>query len=291
MGNATQLNLLQNTVFIYTSDNGYHIGQHRLPAGKSCAYEEDINVPFFIRGPGIAAGRNVTSPTSHTDIAPTLFELAGLIPRSDFDGIAMPVKDNASCIDHTPDRRGCRSYHDGAGTIKQEHINVEFWGSQLGEGQYGASLVPLANNDTYKALRLLSADFNLAYVAWCTNERELYEMNSDPYQVINLANAVTVGSTAPYNNANYIKRLQDRVDTLLMVTKTCKGKDCVQPWRVVHSDGAVNSLKDAMDPKYDTFYRNQPKITFLRCAQGYIRELEGPGADRGDVKAYPTGSR
>lgn len=41
---------------IMSSDHGYHLGQHRIPAGKTLPYKEDTNVPFVIRGPGIPKG-------------------------------------------------------------------------------------------------------------------------------------------------------------------------------------------------------------------------------------------
>lgn len=70
--------LLDNTYIFYTSDNGYHVGQHRMALGRGCPYEEDINVPMIVRGPGVPKGRKVDFVTSHTDIAATLFDLAGI---------------------------------------------------------------------------------------------------------------------------------------------------------------------------------------------------------------------
>ena len=72
------------------------------------------------------------------------------------------------------------------------------------------------------------------------------------------------------------ERLQSRLDTLLMVLKSCKGQVCVNPWKTVHPLGNVRSLKDAMDPKYDDFYASQPQISFSECAMGYFPYLEGP---------------
>jgi hypothetical protein len=63
------LGLAENTYVIYTSDNGFHIGQHRLRPGKSCAYEEDVNVPMLIRGPGVPKRHEVNFTTSHTDVS------------------------------------------------------------------------------------------------------------------------------------------------------------------------------------------------------------------------------
>ncbi|MEZ4631391.1 MAG: sulfatase-like hydrolase/transferase [Deinococcales bacterium] len=47
---------LDNTYIIFATDNGFHMGQHRLLAGKGTAYEEDIRIPLIIRGPGCATG-------------------------------------------------------------------------------------------------------------------------------------------------------------------------------------------------------------------------------------------
>lgn len=70
---------LEQSFVFFTSDNGYHLGQHRLPAGKTTAYEEDIRVPMIIRGPGIAAGRREDRwLTGMVDLAPTIAELAGV---------------------------------------------------------------------------------------------------------------------------------------------------------------------------------------------------------------------
>ena len=120
----TQLNLLKNTFVIYTSDNGYHMANHRLQPGKTCAYEEDINIPFYIRGPGVPKGKVVDFVTTHTDIVPTLFDLAGIPLRDDFDGSPMPITAEAiSKAESDP---------------KRDHTIVEFWGKGEFEGKYGS---------------------------------------------------------------------------------------------------------------------------------------------------------
>lgn len=172
---------LDNTYIIYTSDNGFHIGQHRLPPGKTCGFEEDIRVPLFIRGPGVAKGYVQDAVTTHVDLAPTLFHLAGIPARSDFDGTAIPV---------TPEFDGKR----------HEHVTVEYWGSAVVEGVYGGigksrqyfhshcgmcdtnfkagpgGSIRIPNN-TYKSVRLLGEGYNLYYSVWCNNEHELYDLS------------------------------------------------------------------------------------------------------------------
>ncbi|CAJ2507599.1 Uu.00g087850.m01.CDS01 [Anthostomella pinea] len=83
--------VLDQTYIFYTTDNGYHIGQHRFQPGKQSAFEEDINIPLIVRGPGIAEGMVTDVVTTHTDLAPTLLKLAGAELRSDFDGAAIPL--------------------------------------------------------------------------------------------------------------------------------------------------------------------------------------------------------
>src|SRR5205823_2332835 len=71
------IGVLDDTYIIFTSDNGFHLGQHRMPAGKQTAYEPDIHLPLLVRGPGVTAGRHVQAITGNIDLAPTIAELGG----------------------------------------------------------------------------------------------------------------------------------------------------------------------------------------------------------------------
>src|SRR5204862_8322692 len=77
---------LDNTYIVFTSDNGFHLGQHRMPAGKQTAYEEDIHVPFMVRGPGVPAGRVVSQLAGNVDLAPTFGEFAHAVLPGFVDG-------------------------------------------------------------------------------------------------------------------------------------------------------------------------------------------------------------
>ena len=117
-----EYDILDNTYVFYTSDNGYHIGQHRLPPGKECGYEEDVNIPLIIRGPGIPKGLVTDQVTSHTDLVPTIFNLVGLQSRNDFDGAAIGLDEYTLSESQR---------------TRQEHVNLEYWGFALAEGKYG----------------------------------------------------------------------------------------------------------------------------------------------------------
>lgn len=72
-----QRGLLDNTYFIFTSDNGYHLGHHGMKHHKFTPYEEDVRVPLFIRGPGLAAGRRTDYQATMVDLPATILALAG----------------------------------------------------------------------------------------------------------------------------------------------------------------------------------------------------------------------
>ncbi|KAJ5675433.1 hypothetical protein N7462_008330 [Penicillium macrosclerotiorum] len=251
---------LDNTYIIYTSDNGFHIGQHRLPPGKTCGFEEDIRVPLFIRGPGIAEGSVQDSVTTHIDLAPTIFELAGIPPRADFDGTAIPV---------TPAFSGRR----------HEHVTVEFWGFAVAEGTYsrigpdGSTMIP---NNTYKSVRLLGENYNLYYSVWCNNEHELYDLSTDPYQLHNLYPTARSDDQSPQILGRSLSQAIARLDALLLVLKSCQGVTCIEPWDVLHPEDPVFSLQDALEERYDAFYEIQPAVSFDWCDAGYVLAAEGP---------------
>lgn len=257
---------LDNTYIIYTSDNGYHIGQHRLPPGKECGFEEDIRVPLFIRGPGIPKGHVEKAVTAHVDLAPTLLHLAGAKQRDDFDGTPVPLHSHESL--HSSQRG--------------EHANVEFWGLAIAEGEgnsFGPENPITVPNNTYKGLRLHSPEsgYDLYYSVWCNNAHELYDITTDPYQLRNIYPSASSG-TKPTTLLLGVKMEQviSRLDALLLVLKSCRGQTCRAPWKVLHPEGNVETLKDALHWGFDSFYEGQVKVEYERCEGGYIVDAEGP---------------
>src|SRR3954447_20867756 len=80
---------LSNTYIIFTSDNGFFYGEHRLTGGKFLAYEPATHLPLLIRGPGIKSGTSTGELAGNTDIAPTILELAGVTPDKSIDGTSL----------------------------------------------------------------------------------------------------------------------------------------------------------------------------------------------------------
>ncbi|KAK4186296.1 alkaline-phosphatase-like protein [Podospora australis] len=253
--------VLDNTYIFYTTDNGYHISQHRLNPGKECGFEEDINIPLIIRGPGVSQGEISEIVTTHTDLAPTILSVAGIQARADFDGEAIPLNQNDLEV---------------AVSTRHEHVTVEFWGFAVSEGKIFDKHEPrLYLNNTYKAIRIVSKSYNFYYAVWCDNEHELYDLTTDPYQINNLLHesakppATLLG--VPFN------KVISRLDALLFVLKSCKGQTCIRPWQALHPAGNVLNLHDALGARFDVFYeQQQKKVSFNRCELGYIVDAEGP---------------
>ncbi|KAJ7247537.1 putative arylsulfatase [Mycena rebaudengoi] len=260
------LELLNSTYVIYTTDNGYHIGQHRIPAGKGCAYETDVHIPFMVRGPGVDKGVNRTDVvTNHVDVAPTLLTLAG-IPLSlhDFDGTPMPITKAGE-----------------AAHVAHEHVGIEFWGEPVFEGAAEDLDKSKFKNNTYKALRIMGNGentFNLGYIVWCNGDHELYDMTLDPYQTDNLMPAMSSGNaTITIGGESYsIKKVRDRLDGLVQAVRKCDNGACVKPWSTLHTNGNVSTLADAMNTEFDDYYDGLTKMKYERCYPYYNTAAEGP---------------
>ena len=143
--------VLDETYVFFMSDNGLMLGEHRLVTTKDVAYEEAIRVPFMAMGPGIAAA---THDEEHfvlnVDVAPTLAELAGVAVPDTVDGRSMVRL-----------LRG-ESVMDWRREAVSESIS------------YTGGLSAVLRTPEY------------AYTEIESNERELYDMRNDPYQVSSL---------------------------------------------------------------------------------------------------------
>ncbi|GIL94933.1 hypothetical protein Vretimale_1038, partial [Volvox reticuliferus] len=98
----------------------------------------------------------------------------------------------------------------------------------------------------------------LKYVVWCKdNQRELYDLSSDPYEETNVLSSAPVA-------------LMDRLEAVLSVLVHCRGADCSLPYGVLHPAGEVVTFAQAMDPRYDALYASLPRFAFSTCYPGYV---------------------
>jgi N-acetylglucosamine-6-sulfatase len=142
---------LNNTYIIFTSDNGFHQGQHRLVAGdKKTPYEEDIGVPLMVRGPGVPAGAVRQQLVINNDLAPTIAELAGASTPAFVDGSSF-----APLLGSSP---------------------PSSWRTAFLQEGWKPQSPPVPTN---KGVRTQSH----MYVEYDTGERELYDLSADPYQL------------------------------------------------------------------------------------------------------------
>lgn len=86
VGALEETGRLDDTVIVFTSDNGFFHGQHRILDGKLMPYEEAIHVPLIVRGGGFPAGATARQPVSNIDLAPTIVALTGIRARRTMDG-------------------------------------------------------------------------------------------------------------------------------------------------------------------------------------------------------------
>ena len=114
---------LENTLFIYTSDNGFFHGEHRYRGEKVLPYWPAANVPLVMRGPGVPRGRTLRQLVANVDLAPTILEAAQAAPGRLQDGQSlMPllrdptlelgrefVHENGAGVNGVPQYRGLRN--------------------------------------------------------------------------------------------------------------------------------------------------------------------------------------
>jgi len=146
---------LANTYIVFTSDNGYHIGQHRLLPDKNYPIEEDIRVPLIVRGPGVPVGTSLPHFVLNIDLAPTFAELASVSAADFVDG-----RSAASLLRDTPP---------SPDAWRQDFL-IQIY-------QAGAP-------STRPIFGLRTQD--LFYVEYASGERGLYDMRSDPDQLESL---------------------------------------------------------------------------------------------------------
>jgi arylsulfatase A-like enzyme len=178
---------LENTYFFFVSDNGWHYGEHRIPAGKWTPYEESHRVPLIVRGPGVPEGVNRSPFVLNNDLAPTFAEIAGA---------------------ETP------GFVDGRSIVPTFANNApEGWRTAFAiEGYRTRSSGVLSPAPTYAGVRTRHFKY-VEYPGSRPLQRELYGLSKDPRELHN----VWRGAGVPSKRA-----MAQRLETL----RGCSGEGC-----------------------------------------------------------------
>jgi N-acetylglucosamine-6-sulfatase len=144
---------LGNTYLVFTSDNGYLDGEHRVELGTRLAYDPSSRVPLLVRGPGIPSGSNSEALVGNNDLAPTIAAIAGAKPDAELDG------------------RSLLPYATAPERLDDRPLLIE-------------SLARDRSTDYEHPYAAIRTDRYL-YVDHSTGEEELYDLREDPYQLEN----------------------------------------------------------------------------------------------------------
>ena len=141
---------LDDTLILFTSDNGFFHGEHRVRQGKLLVYEPSIRLPLLMRGPGVPENESQSQLVTNADLAPTILDAADARPGR--------AQDGRSLLDLVEDP------------------GVQWGRELLLEGGTNSGL-------TYTALR----NYRWKWVEHGNGERELYDLERDPDELANLA--------------------------------------------------------------------------------------------------------
>ena len=172
---------VDNTLIIFTSDEGYFYGEHGLSVERRLGYEESIRIPLFMRWPKlIKAGSSIDQFALNIDIAPTLLEIGGAAAPKEIHGRSLVPLLRAK--------------------------NVPWRDSFLIE-YFSDKVFPRISRMGYRAVR----DQQRKYIHYVDLDAadELYDLKADPYEMNNLAACSQAGETVGQLRA----KLQQLVDS------------------------------------------------------------------------------
>lgn len=220
---------LENTYVFFTSDNGYHMGEHRLQPGKYTPYETDLHVPLIVRGPGVPAGVVRDEIAANVDLAETFAELAGVAPLSFSDGRSLTRLLQAGPAPSWRQGFLLEEFDTGKFVLTSAAESIDPM-SALGvreppdAGDLALAAVPIPSYFGFQAP-------GYKYVEYQTGEKELY-VASDPYELRNVA--AGVGPLIAASLASYVRTL----DTCK--TDTCRLAEAVTPPRLLSASVTVS---------------------------------------------------
>jgi N-acetylglucosamine-6-sulfatase len=245
-----------NTWIIYTSDNGWQLGQHRLSYDKRQLYENDIRVPFIVTGPGVPANTTTSHIVLNVDIAPTMADMA--LKGMESSAITQQARDIVDAMDGTSfltailETSSARSDVGRLTTEETADWRHDFLISYHGRGyaqcdnfwdcpapKQGDTDYHMGDwsNNTYHCIRtIVPAGEDSIYCRFLDDEQfvEYYDLATDPWQLINGAASLTVDQRIQYE-----RRLEE--------LRICQGRSCrTKP------SGVSSSLRQTLDVEVDS---------------------------------------
>jgi N-acetylglucosamine-6-sulfatase len=156
----------RDTYIVFSSDNGLHMGEHRLKPGKLTAFDTDIRVPLIVTGPGVPAGETVAQLTENVDLCPSFERLAGARVPASVDGRSLVAL-----------------MHGRRAPNWRREILVEHHGRVYDRGDPDLPARGSGNPPSYEAIRTPHS----LYVEYAGGEREYYDLPRDPFELNNVA--------------------------------------------------------------------------------------------------------
>jgi arylsulfatase A-like enzyme len=204
------LHRLRNTYVIFTSDNGFFFGEHRLLGGKFLAYEPATHVPFLIRGPHIRPNSESGEIVGNVDVAPTVLQLANAEADKSVDGRSLvPFLRDPSLRTLRPYL--FESFVETSDVVENGAIETGEQTGRASASRAGAGTSILAPPKDYEGIRLGP----YKYIAWPNGEKELYDIERDPDELNNL---VRIPNFFPVRNFLH-RELTERLEG-------CVGRAC-----------------------------------------------------------------
>ena len=200
---------LERTVILFTTDQGVMAGEHRIARGKNKPYEEAIRIPLIVRGPGIAAGRRISTPVANADIAPTILDLAAAAVPT---GLARPIDGRTL----TPLMAGAEAGRDRAVPVEGRENTTRARRGFKVRSYVGVRTARYAYFEYRRARFDARGEANAAPLgAGRTTDRELYDLRRDPYELRSLEHDRSYAG---------VRRELARLTRAL---QRCSGSDCV----------------------------------------------------------------
>jgi len=208
-----------DTVLMFTSDNGYFLGEHLIRQGKVKAHEPSLQVPFVIAGPGIPKGRQRYDPISTVDVTATITDIAGVSKRL--------------AARHAPD---------GTSKVRTIRGGDRGWNiplvdeAMLYHAHQAVKNLRLGFDDARDSIGIRTSRYS--FIRYWNGESELYDLRKDPSELVGVQ-----------DDPAYADVLAD-LTALWSKYKDCAGASCRAPMaapyaRTAHQVRAATKKEEA----------------------------------------------